>query len=256
MKQAHDKAGAEGSLGEEQTRFKVQEMHFLNELYNQFQNITYKSDLGAGETWFEFSKAIKNNILVELNISALGEVYDLDSAIFKDVIGSLNWKKFSERIRTQLKENPTLTLAQRNSMTLNAIISLIKSNAFDEAKQMLDKAKKQSSFSSVADQSNLRTLEVYFFTKDKKYEEGLKILQNQEATAETVFLRAHLLLALKKQKESILELVNLSLRDSRLPLTQLILRLANNYKLLDLPEVKSFVKATVQNQMVVVQKTG
>ena len=213
-------------------------MHFLNELYNQFQNISYRSDLAQGETWFEFSKAIKNNILIELNINALGEVYDLNTTIFKDVIGSLNWKKFSERIKNQLKENPNLTQAQRNSMYLNAIISLIKSNAFDEAKQMLDKAKKQSSFSSVADQSNLRTLEVYFFIKDKKYEEGLKTLQNQESTVETAFLRAHLLLALKKQKDSILELVNLSLKDSRLPLTQLILRLANNYKLLDLPEVK------------------
>lgn len=78
-------------------------MHFLSNLVNQFSNISYQT---SQETcWFDFSKTIKNNILIELNINALGEVYDLNTSIFKDVIGSLNWKKFGERIKAQLKEN-------------------------------------------------------------------------------------------------------------------------------------------------------
>ena len=36
-------------------------------------------------------------------------------------------------------------------MYLNAIISLIKSNASEDAKKMLDKAKKQPHFSSLSD---------------------------------------------------------------------------------------------------------
>ena len=100
MKQAYDKANADGSLSDDQIRFKVQEMHYLNELYNQYQNISYKTDAQKGETWFEFSKGIKNNIFIELNINALGEVYNLNAGIFKDVIGSLNWKKFAARLQT------------------------------------------------------------------------------------------------------------------------------------------------------------
>ena len=60
-------------------------------------------------TWFDFSKTIRNNILVELNINALSEVYDLNVSTMKEMVGSLNWKKFSERIKTQLKENLNLT---------------------------------------------------------------------------------------------------------------------------------------------------
>lgn len=82
-------------------------MHFLNELYNQYSAIDYANHNNA--TWFEFSKTIRNNILVELNINALSEVYDLNTSTFKEVIGSLNWKKFAERIKIQLKENQNLT---------------------------------------------------------------------------------------------------------------------------------------------------
>lgn len=78
-------------------------MHFLNQLYNQFSQIEYST--ANKNTWFDFSKTIRNNILVEMNINALSEVYNLNTQIFKDVIGSLNWKKFAERIKTQLNEN-------------------------------------------------------------------------------------------------------------------------------------------------------
>lgn len=84
-------------------------MHFLSNLVSQYSNISYQTEQDS--CWFEFSKTIKNNILIELNISALSEVYDLNTHIFKEVIGSLNWKKFGERIKTQLKENQNLTQA-------------------------------------------------------------------------------------------------------------------------------------------------
>jgi hypothetical protein len=80
-------------------------MHFLNQLYNHYQTIGYKTDTKKGETWFEFSKVNKNNIFIELNINALSEIYNLNATIFKDFIGSLNWKKFAERLQAYLNEN-------------------------------------------------------------------------------------------------------------------------------------------------------
>ena len=41
----------------------------------------------------------------ELNINALSEIYNLNATIFKEFIGSLNWKKFAERLQTSLKES-------------------------------------------------------------------------------------------------------------------------------------------------------
>ena len=73
-------------------------MHFLSNLINQYSNISYNTQDEV--CWFDFSKTIRNNILIELNINALSEIYDLNTTIFKDVIGSLNWKKFGERIKT------------------------------------------------------------------------------------------------------------------------------------------------------------
>lgn len=144
LKEAHDKAVQEDSFKDEQVRFKVQEMHFLNEIHAHYSSIHYSTE--QNQTWFEFSKTIRNNILVELNISALSDVYALNSTVFKEVIGSLNWKKFAERIKTQLKENLLLTQNQRDTMQINAIICLIKANAFDEAKSLLEKTRKQLNF--------------------------------------------------------------------------------------------------------------
>jgi hypothetical protein len=103
LRDAFEKSKQDDSYKDDQIRFKVQEMHFLSNLVNQYSNINYTTE--EDTCWFEFSKTIKNNILIELNISALSEVYDLNTSIFKEVIGSLNWKKFGERIKTQLKEN-------------------------------------------------------------------------------------------------------------------------------------------------------
>jgi len=71
------------SINDDQVRFKVQEMHFLNELYNQYNSIEYQTEgkppAQSQTTWFDFSKSIKNNILVELNINSLIEVFDLNT---------------------------------------------------------------------------------------------------------------------------------------------------------------------------------
>ena len=98
LREAYTKSQQDESYKEDQIRFKVQEMHFLNQFYKEFSHIEYKS--GDKGTWLDFSRSIRNNILVELNINALSEIYELNSATFKEVIGSLNWKKFAERIKT------------------------------------------------------------------------------------------------------------------------------------------------------------
>ena len=124
-------------------------------------------------------------------------------------------------------------------MQFNAIISLIKSNSFDEAKNMLEKTRKQPQFQSLQDQALFKTLQVYFLTKDKKYQEALDLVPSSN-DAQTTFLRAHLFLQLKKQKECVNELITLGTNVS------LILRLAHNYKLLDTPEVKDFISKIVK----------
>jgi tetratricopeptide (TPR) repeat protein len=98
LEQAYEKAVKDDAFRDDQVRFKVQEMHFLNELYSQFSSIEYASK--HNQTWFDFSKSIRNNILVELNINALSDIFSLNTSTFKEVIGSLNWKKFAERIKT------------------------------------------------------------------------------------------------------------------------------------------------------------
>ena len=118
-------------------------------------------------------------------------------------------------------------------MHFNAIISLIKSNSFDEAKDMLDKTMNQPEFLHEKDQSTFRTLQIYFLLKDKKYGEALEFVP-KSAYAQSAFMRAHLFLQLKKHKECILELINIG-QSAFIPL---ILRLAHNYKLLDTKEVK------------------
>jgi hypothetical protein len=74
-------------------------MHVLSQIFREFTKIEYKAG-DKGGTWFDFSRSLRNNILIELNINALSEIYQLNQSTFKEVIGSLNWKKFAERIKT------------------------------------------------------------------------------------------------------------------------------------------------------------
>lgn len=77
----------------EETKFKIQELHILNNLKRSFSDVKYNGNV------FDISRKVKNNNLVETNMSALTEVYDIDPQFFKDTIGTLNWKKFGERIK-------------------------------------------------------------------------------------------------------------------------------------------------------------
>lgn len=70
---------SDNSITDENVKFKVQEMHFLNELYKYYNNIEYMTEAQSQTTWFEFSKSIKNNILIELNINSLIDVFQLNT---------------------------------------------------------------------------------------------------------------------------------------------------------------------------------
>lgn len=261
LREAFKKAQADSTNLEDHVKFKVQEMHFLNELYKYFNSIEYETNKGSQTTWFEFSKSIKNNILIELNINSLIDIFELNTQTFKDVIGSLNWKKFAERIKTQLKENEFLTQNQRKTMQFNTIISLIKSNSIKEAQTQLDETIKKAEFKSHKDQSLLGSVKAYLFIKDKKYQEALDCLKSdQMEDMRTVLLKSHLLLALKQQKKAIVCLVQYAEKLVQDPdnmssvskLFNLIQRLANNYKfqlLSDIPDVKSFVSNMINSQM-------
>ena len=61
-------------------------------------------------------------------------------------------------------------------MHFNAIISLIKSNSFEEAKDMLKQSMDKAEFQNEKDQATFKTLEVYFLLKDKKYAEALELV--------------------------------------------------------------------------------
>ena len=201
---------SDNSITDDNVKFKVQEMHFLNELYKYYNSIEYMTEGANKTTWFQFSKAIKNNILIELNINSLIDTFDLNNQTFKDDIGSLNWKKFAERIKTQLKENEFLTQNQRNSMQFNAIISLIKSNNFEEAKTMLKESLSKPQFQNATYEGLLASVQAYFYVKEKKFQEALDCLEADSEDVRTILLKSHLLLALKKQKLAILNLIDFS----------------------------------------------
>jgi hypothetical protein len=87
----------------------------LNSLLSSgFSQVDYRS-----ASKFNLSKSLKNQILIEVNLNALSQTYDLDENLFKDLIGHLNWKKFSDRLQEQLKTNANLTFEQRQLMEVN-----------------------------------------------------------------------------------------------------------------------------------------
>lgn len=87
----------------------------LNSLLSSgFSQVDYRS-----ASKFNLSKSLKNQILIEVNLNALSQTYDLDETLFKDLIGHLNWKKFSDRLQEQLKTNANLTFEQRQLMEVN-----------------------------------------------------------------------------------------------------------------------------------------
>lgn len=66
-----------------------------------------------------------------MNTNALSQTYELDEDLFKDLIGHLNWKKFSERMQEQLKANTNLTFEQRQLIEVNQIVALLRSLQVD-----------------------------------------------------------------------------------------------------------------------------
>jgi hypothetical protein len=65
----------------------------INELYNHINHIEYEENSN-----FKIPRSIKNENLVELNINAFKETYEINKEQKKELIGNLNWRKFSERI--------------------------------------------------------------------------------------------------------------------------------------------------------------
>lgn len=74
-------------------RFKIQELHLINSLCNCFNQVEYFKS-----SKFDLSSSLKHHNLVEANLTAMRETFELDTNQFKEVIGNLNWKKFSDRI--------------------------------------------------------------------------------------------------------------------------------------------------------------
>lgn len=120
---AFEQALSEGCNLKELTRFKIQELHVLNCLNSVFNEIDY-----VPNSSFILPRNMTQNNLIESNMTALGNRYELNAAQFKELIGNLNWKRFSERIQAQLQSNSLLTLEQRQLMEVNAIVSLVLSH--------------------------------------------------------------------------------------------------------------------------------
>jgi len=123
---SYELAVKEGSDQTDAARFKIQEYHTLNNFYNGFNLIEY-----TGNAKFVLPKSLKHDNLVEVNINAMKETYELDMQLFKDQIGNLNWRKFSERIQDQLAKNVNLTVTQKTLMEVNGVVALLKSHQFD-----------------------------------------------------------------------------------------------------------------------------
>ena len=67
-------------------------------------------------------------------MNAMRGSYELDNALYKDMIGNLNWTKFADRIQNQLTSNVNLTIEQKQLMEVNAIVALILSHQFPVAR--------------------------------------------------------------------------------------------------------------------------
>lgn len=70
MLESYDVAKEDGSDQTDATRFKVQEIHTLNNFYNAFNLIEYSPDAKL-----KLPRQLKNSVLVELNVSAIQETY-------------------------------------------------------------------------------------------------------------------------------------------------------------------------------------
>lgn len=72
---------------------------------------------------------------------------------------------------------------------------------------LLKESVNKKEFSSQNYQSLLASVQAYFHIKEKKYQEALDCLESESEDVRTILLKSHLLLALKKQKEAITNLI-------------------------------------------------
>ena len=63
-------------------------------VFNSIEYIPYSS--------FILPRNMAQNNLIDQNMTAMRNRYNLNQAQFKELIGNLNWKRFSERIQAQL----------------------------------------------------------------------------------------------------------------------------------------------------------
>lgn len=81
-------------------------------MINQFRHVFNNIEYIPGSS-FVLPRNMTQNNLVESNMTAMRNNYELDQKQFKELIGNLNWGKFSERIQSQLESNKLLTIEQR-----------------------------------------------------------------------------------------------------------------------------------------------
>ena len=166
----------------------------INCFHNIFNNIEY-----VKESSFILPRNMAQNNLIESNMTAMKDRFYLNKSQFKELIGNLNWKRFSERIQAQLASNQLLTLEQRQLMEVNAIVSLILSHQFDQARQLWRSIRADNRHAA------LKGIGVYFHLRDKKFEDALKILEGDQDMF-TCFLRSQVLLQQKNTKDALTNL--------------------------------------------------
>ena len=79
----------------------------------------------APNALFNLPRNLTSNNLIEANMNAMRGSYELDKGLYKEMIGNLNWKKFSDRIQNQLISNVQLTIEQQQLMEVNSIVALL-----------------------------------------------------------------------------------------------------------------------------------
>ena len=99
--ESYSKAKEEGILQKQDygehadlVRFKVQEFHQLIGFYKELNLIEFSENMNLN-----INKQIIHVNLVELNLNAFSETFELDKEKVKNLIGSLNWRKLNERIK-------------------------------------------------------------------------------------------------------------------------------------------------------------
>lgn len=189
-------------------RFKVQEFYLMSCLSKIFNHVEY-----AQHSTFDLPKSLKNHNLVEANLTALKETYELDALLFKETIGNLNWKKFAERLSQQLKDNTNLTCDQQTLLEINVIVALLHSHQFAQAKDELKRVRKHNPHPA------LKGIEAFFLLKDKKFEDASSLVAN-DTQAQSVFLNSHVLFAQKRNQDAIENLLKYVCSVRQTPLFQ------------------------------------